>query len=95
VLSPFNGNARLKTVVVITIIPFFSNAVQFWLTDNVIMRKWNEEEVQTYIVQHSVENTMCEKTANANTKANLSFGETSKKEITQKDILESDELNKV
>ena len=49
---------HLKTLVVITIIPLFSNAIQFWLTDNVIKRKWNEEEIHEYVLTHSNDNTL-------------------------------------
>ncbi len=57
-LSPFNGKPKLKTFVVITIIPFFSNACQFWLTYNVIMRKYNEQEVEEYKLEKSRIGTM-------------------------------------
>jgi len=58
VLSPFNGNQKSKTFIVITIIPFFSNAFQFWLTDNVIMRKYNDEEIKAYKETHSEHHSM-------------------------------------
>jgi hypothetical protein len=55
VLLPFSGNNKVKIFVVITIIPLFSNALQFWLTDNVIKIHHSPDEVQEYINKSMLE----------------------------------------
>jgi hypothetical protein len=48
VLSPFKNNGRLKLVVVMILIPFVLNTINFWLIDNILKLKTdpNEDELK-------------------------------------------------
>lgn len=48
ILSPFKNNGRLKLVVVMILIPFILNSINFWLIDNILKLKAdpNEDEIK-------------------------------------------------
>ena len=43
VLSPFQNNGKLKLIMVMILIPLLLNAVYFWLVDNILKLKPDEE----------------------------------------------------
>jgi hypothetical protein len=47
-LSPFKDNGKLKLIMVMILIPFFLNAINFWLIDNILKLKAdpNEDELK-------------------------------------------------